>query len=587
MEKRSIETFIQAAAPRLQRLYGANQAPLLLDEITSLLQSHRAAGSAARCERWDQEDVILISYGDSIRTGGEAPLRTLGRFLREHLEGLISTVHILPFFPFSSDDGFSVIDYAAVDPELGDWKDIAAIRQDFDLMIDLVINHVSRESLWFIDFINNRPPACYYFIEMDPQVDLSDVVRPRQSKVLTPVHTHRGLKHVWSTFSEDQIDLNFANPNVLLEFVRILLLYLRRGGRFIRLDAIAYLWKKLGTSCINLEQTHEIVKLLREVMDAAAPDAVLLTETNLPHAQNHSYYGDGDEAHMVYQFSLAPLLLHALHRGTSRYLNEWARNRCTAPEGCTFLNFTASHDGIGLRPAEGLIPQSEIEALIESMHGFGGYVSMKSNPDGSNSPYEINISYFDALQGTAGGRDQWQVPRFLASQTVMLAIKGIPALYVQSLIASPNDLEGVEKTGRTRSINRRKWDYGQLSGLIRNPYTPNNLVFHELRRLLAIRRQQPAFHPDAGQEILALGDAFFGVRRLSASSEQEILAISNLTEWPQRLCLQPQTGLSLTDRSFDLIGNGPVTMVNEATILQPYQTLWLAEKQPAKKVAKP
>lgn len=576
MQKRSITTFIKSTTPRLEALYGKSHAPLILDVVTSLLQSHISVSRVLRNERWDQHDVILITYGDSILSSDQTPLKTLNKFLKENLEGLISTVHILPFFPYSSDDGFSVINYKEVNPELGDWKDIAEIREDFDLMIDLVINHVSRESLWFIDFINDRPPASYYFIEMDPQVNLSEVVRPRKSKVLTPVHTHRGTKHVWSTFSEDQIDLNFANPNVLLEIIQILLLYLRQGGRFIRLDAIAYLWKKLGTSCINLEQTHEVVKLLRDVMETAAPDCVLLTETNLPNDQNLSYYGAGDEAHMIYQFSLAPLLLHALHRGTSHYLSKWAQTCCSAPAGCTFLNFTASHDGIGVRPAEGLIPQGELDAMIESMHSFGGYVSMKSNPDGTDSPYEINISYFDALRGTSNGIDQWQIPRFLASQAIMLAIKGIPAIYIQSLLATPNDLAGVEKTGLTRSINRRKWDYGELNGLLNNTFTPNSLVLHELQRLLKIRKKQAAFHPDAEQEILSLGSEFFGVRRQETTGGQEILAISNLTEWPQHLCLKALTELSLKDYRFDLIKGNKVLVEENMTLLQPYQNVWLS-----------
>jgi sucrose phosphorylase len=577
MQKKSIEEFIQKATPRLEMLYGENQAPLLLDVIVSLLQSHIAVTRLLRSERWDQQDVILITYGDSIRSTDSQPLQSLKKFLRKHLKGLVSTVHILPFFPYSSDDGFSVIDFKTVDPELGDWKDVTEIGQDFDLMIDLVINHVSRESLWFIDFINDKPPASYFFIEMDPQVDLSEVVRPRKSKVLTPVHTHRGLKHVWSTFSEDQIDLNFANPNVLLEMLQVLLLYLRQGGRFIRLDAIAYLWKKLGTSCINLEQTHQVVKLMRDIMEASSSDSVLLTETNLPHHQNVSYYGDGDEAHMIYQFSLAPLLLHALHRGNSHYLSSWATCCCDAPEGCTFLNFTASHDGVGVRPAEGLIPQPELDALIESMHNFGGFVSMKSNPDGTDSPYEINISYFDALKGTCNGLDQWQIPRFITSQAIMLAIKGIPAIYIQSLLATPNDLNGVEKTGRTRSINRRKWDSGELDGLLENPFTPNSIVLKELKRLLSVRKGQEAFHPDAAQEILTLGDEFFGIKRTAVQSGQEILAISNMTEWPQHLCLNALTELSFDQFSFDLVTDQEIEVINEAVILQPYQTVWLTK----------
>ncbi len=572
----AVQHFTEKASPLLEGLYGKNQTPLLLDEITSLLQHHAIEQKPKEQDRWCEKDVILITYGDSLNATDEAPLKTLNKFIVENLTDLISTVHILPFFPFSSDDGFSVINYEEVNPDLGNWEDIRALTESVDLMMDLVINHISRESLWFIDFINNKPPACYYFIEMAPQVDLSEVVRPRKSKVLTPVHTHRGVKHVWSTFSEDQIDVNFTNPNVLLEFTRILLLYIKQGARFIRLDAIAYLWKKLGTKCINLPQTHDVVKLLRLILETAAPSSILLTETNLPHDQNLSYFGEQDEAHMVYQFSLSPLLLHGLHKGTSHYLNDWAKSRCEPPSGCTFLNFTASHDGIGLRPAEGLIPREELDALVEFMHSFGGFVSMKSNPDGTDSPYEINISLFDALKGTVNGIDQWQIPRFLCSQAIMLALKGIPAIYLHSLTATPNDLTGVEKTGRTRSINRRKWNLDELSGLLKNPHTPNALVFNELRRMLKIRRQHNAFHPDASQEIRSIGDEFFAVHRCKKESE-EVLAITNLTEWPQHLSIKQLIGFSGEALCWDQLSNQEINQKNDFVILDPYQTVWLTK----------
>jgi len=570
--------FFDEAGPRLARIYGEHQASILLDELICLLQNFAVRQPPVSGERWTQQDVILISYGDTLQQAAVPPLQTLKEFLDRHLRGLFSTVHVLPFFPYSSDDGFAVIDYTQVNPALGRWDDLRALGESFDLMIDLVINHVSRESLWFIDFINNRPPACYYFIEMDPQVDLSAVVRPRSTPVLTPVHTHRGLKHVWSTFSVDQIDVNFANPNVLLEYIRILLFYLQQGCRFIRLDAVAFLWKKLGTSCINLPETHEIVKLLRTLLELAAPGCVLLTETNLPSSQNHSYFGAGDEAHMVYQFSLAPLLLHALYRGDSRYLNHWAEGRCDPPVGCTFLNFTASHDGIGLRPAEGLLSTDEINALIDSMRQFGGFVSMKRNQDGSESPYEINISLFDALKGTCHGIDPYQVSRLLCSQTVMLGLKGIPAIYIHSLLATPNDQAGVENSGRTRSINRRSWQLDELEGLLGDPGTPNHAVFRELQRLLAVRQQQAAFHPDAHQQLVNLGTPFFAFWRVSTDERQTLLAVSNLTDRPQYVSLAGQAGHFPGNRCFDLLRDEKELSLHEDLTLRPYQTLWLTNQ---------
>ncbi|MCD8521246.1 MAG: sugar phosphorylase [Saccharospirillaceae bacterium] len=540
------------------------------------MTSNIRVDKTARTERWSEQDVILITYAHSLQQDGEIPLQTLGDFLRTHLQDTVNNIHILPFFPYSSDDGFSVIDYRQVNPEWGNWDDISAIAHDFDLMMDLVINHCSRENLWFVDYIGNREPYSEYFIEVDPETDVSAVTRPRNTPLLTPVHTHRGVRHVWATFSEDQIDLNFANPRVLLEFIQILLLYVERGARFIRLDAIAFLWKEIGTRCVHLPQTHEVVKLLRDVLDYAAPDVVLITETNVPVAENLSYFGQSDEAHMVYQFGLPPLVLHALNRGNASFLTDWADSIPPLPAGCTYLNFTASHDGIGVRPVEGILPEREVQDLIDCMHRFGGFVSMKANPDGSQSPYEINISLFDACMGTRRGSDHFQVQRFLCSQAIMLALRGIPALYLHSLVATPNDLERVEQTGRTRSINRKIWNRNELECLLSNPVTPQAEVFTELRRMLNIRRRQSAFHPDARQDIVRINSDLFIVRRTAADNCQTLYALSNVTE---RILSLPLASLGfLPGGMSDLLSHDEAASVAAETLtLAPYQTVWLTQ----------
>ena len=545
----------------------------LLDQLLMLMHAHMDQMPPEPREHWDQQDVLLITYADSILREGELPLRTLRHMLHNYLHSSVSAVHILPFFPYSSDDGFSVINFREVRHDLGDWDDIAALSAEFDLMIDLVINHISRQSLWFLDFINNNEPYCDYFIEVDPATDLSTVVRPRNSSLLVEVPTHRGTRCVWATFSHDQIDLNFHNPRVLMEFIDILLFYVRTGARFIRLDAIAYLWKELGTSCIHLPQTHEIIKLMNDVLRIAAPAVVLLSETNVPHRENISYFGDGDEAHMVYQFALPPLILHALNRGNAAYLSQWADGLQSPPPGCSFLNFTASHDGVGVRAVERIIPADEIHDLIECMRRFGGFASMKSNGDGSDSPYEINISYFDAMMGTRLGPDEWQVPRFLCSQAIMLELRGIPAVYIHSLTATPNDLEAVERTDRTRTINRHRWCYQELQGKLGNPASVNAQVFNELSRLMRLRRAQPAFHPDAIQDILFLDDALFVVLRHAVDDSQTLLAINNVSPYPQGL---PVDGLDPRLRGtgwHDLILDQAIRL--QDCLLSPYQNLWL------------
>ncbi len=399
------------------------------------------------------------------------------------------------------------------------------------------------------------------------------VVRPRNTPLMVPVHTRKGTTHVWATFSEDQVDLNFCNPEVLIEFVKILLFYIEKGSRFIRLDAIAFLWKEPGTRCIHLRQTHEVVKLFRDIVDAVAPQCILITETNVPNGENISYFGHSDEAHMVYQFSLPPLLLHALHRGNASYLTRWAIDYPRPPSGCTYLNFTASHDGIGLRPLEGLLPEDEVSELIDALHEYGGFVSMKSNADGIDTPYEINITLFDALKGTHQGSDQWQVPRFLCSQTAMISLQGIPAIYIHSLTACPNDYYGVEQTGRTRSINRHKWDVDELTQLLENHEMPNAIVFNELRRRLGIRRQQEAFHPDSDQRTLDLGEAFFSQWRLGEN--QQILCIHNVTSQAQTVTLPLSPSGKNIECWHELIeGREQLADAGELK-LKPYQSVWL------------
>ena len=574
-----LDTFHQQTLSRLKMLYSADIAESVADQLVADLQHAGVDSEPAACRPWSQADVILITYGNSIINTKTNPLQVLQRFLADRLSGLVSTVHILPFFPFSSDDGFSVIDYYRVNPELGSWDDVAAIGEQFDLMFDLVINHVSSESDWFKDFLAQRLPAAEYFITADPATDLSEVVRPRQSPLLTAVETSAGTRHVWTTFSADQVDLNFSNPEVLLEMIRVLLFYLQQGSRFIRLDAVAFLWKELGTNCINLPQTHEVVKLLRELMELAAPQSVLLTETNLPPLQNRSYFGDSDEAHMVYQFSLAPLLLHGLFRGNSRYLYAWARGGCVAPLGCTFLNFTASHDGVGLRPLEGLLPDAELALLLNGMQEFGALISSRTKPDGTEAPYEINIGYFDALSGTWLGRDCWQVARFLLAQTLMLGLRGIPALYIHSLLATPNDYDGVKATGRARAINRRSLQYDELSEQLADDASSQSRVFRELRRRLELRKEQPVFHPDARQEVIPVGDSLFAFWRYSLDGSQRLLAVHNMTDQQQRLYLDGSLDGQLTGDWIELLEGNSLQNPQTVLPLAPYQVLWLSQTE--------
>ena len=526
---------------------------------------------------WDETDTVLITYGDSIKDGENPPLTLLDNFLNQYLSDTIKGVHILPFFPFSSDDGFAVIDYTSVNSKLGQWEDIKHISERFKLMSDLVLNHASSHHEWFSQYLAGQEPGCNYIVDADPNDDLSKVVRPRPSPLLREVETANGIKHVWCTFGHDQVDLNFANPDLLLEFIKILRLHISQGVRIIRLDAVAFLWKEVGTSSIHLPQTHEIIRLMRTLVSYDEAPIILITETNVPNQENLSYFGNQNEAHVVYNFSLPPLMVHALLTGKSDYLKKWMMAMPPAAAGTTYLNFTASHDGIGQRPCEGLIDDDELHRMHETIKSFGGLVSMRKTNDGGEKPYELNIALFDALKGTIKGPDQWQVQRFLCSQTIMMSLEGIPAFYIHSLLATPNDYDLVEKTNHSRSINRHSWDYNELKKKLAEPSSQHSIVLSELRRLIDIRTGQPAFHPNATQFTLHLPSELFGFWRQSIDRSQSIFSISNITDQEQELSFH-NINLISGEEWKDLISGYHLKDAGDKMILQPYQSVWITNK---------
>lgn len=559
---------------RLLKIYGEKISDEDIRDILGLIREYESGQPSGKL--WDEKDVILITYGDSVRESKDAPLKTLKKFLVNYLEKEISVVHILPFFPYSSDDGFSVIDYLEVDPELGTWDDISSLGNKFDLMYDLVINHISSESEWFRNYLEGKDPGAGYFIEVDPDADLSEVVRPRSTPLLTAFDTARGKKHLWTTFSEDQIDLDFSNVDVLKEMITILLEYIKKGARIIRLDAIAFLWKEIGTDCLHLPETHEMVKLLRDIAGNIRPGVIIITETNVPNEENLSYFGDGDEAHMIYQFSLPPLLLHGLFAGTSKYLNQWAGSMPQPPDGCTYFNFTASHDGIGVRPLEGLLPEEEKEKLYNAIKASGGKISTRRKSDGSDSPYELNITYYDAMKRTLDGEDEHQAGRFLASQTLMLTLQGIPAFYIHSLLSTENYYEGVEETGRARTINRKKWDYHEVTVSFAGDET-REYLFEEMKRRIRLRKELPVLHPDNPQEIIRAGEEVFVVRRFSDDGD-ELVSITNLTN--EKITVEWNKVLGHEGDVMDLI-HSYLCKAKEPIDLEPYQVVWLVREDKA------
>ena len=552
----------------LKEIYETEAAEQLEKRLMSLVESYHGKISPPSDVSLSERDSLLIAYGDQVQEKGKAHLQTLAEFCEAHLKGILGGVHILPFYPWSSDDGFSVKDYRAVDPALGEWKHIERLSQSFRLMFDGVINHMSAQGKWFQKFLQNEKPYNDYFFTVEGDPDLSNVVRPRALPLLTEFETAAGKRKVWTTFSADQVDLNFANPDVLLEIFDILLTYAQRGAMFIRLDAIAYLWKEIGTTCIHLPQTHAVVQLLRAVFDEIAPHVRLITETNVPHTDNISYFGDGtNEAQLVYNFALPPLVLHTFSTGDASVLSGWASSLTLPSDRTTFFNFLASHDGVGLNPARGILSTADIDSLVEGTLAHGGLISYKQNADSTTSPYEMNINYFDALSDPSSDESlDLQVDRFMAAQATMLTIVGMPGIYFHSLFGSRNWKEGVQVTKHNRTINRQKLERDELEKQLADSNSLRSKVFTHYRELLIARSSTSAFDPHGGQKVLDVGKGIFAVLRTSSNESKQVLCLQNVTS--QELEIENPVKKTACDLITSHIVGSQLTM-------KPYQTLWL------------
>lgn len=574
-----LETLLERIEVHLTMIYGSgDHEDLISDLVTAMRMDEHFYQPMPYTSHWNEKDIALITYGDSVVSEGRKPLQVLKEFVDEHLGESLSIIHILPFFPWTSDDGFAVSDYDEVNPALGSWDDIEELAGSYRVMSDLVVNHCSSEHKWFRQYQNGEQPGAGYFVEASPGDDLSQVTRPRISPLLRPTETSSGRKHVWCTFGHDQIDLNFKNKELLLEMVKIIRGQLDHGVSVFRLDAVAFLWKEMGTSCINLPQTHEIIRLFRTLIEHVKPNGVIITETNIPNQENLSYFGNMNEAHCIYNFSLPPLLVHAMVSGTSKYLKSWLMGMPAAQPGTAYFNFIASHDGIGLRPAEGLLEEGEIASLVDTMKSFGGRVSARALPDGSSKPYEINISLYDAMQGTSEGPDDYGEDRFIAAHAILLSLEGIPAFYIHSLLGTRNDYARADESGINRQLNRHQWDLHELEEQLKDTESAHSRVLRRLKSLIQIRRERSPFHPNATQFTLHLGDALFAYWRQSADRKRNIFCIHNISKEAQQVPLS-SINLVATESWIDLISGNELETASGLLNLKPYQCVWLANKR--------
>ena len=578
---------------KLSFLYGEYIARAFMPEIERICKVYYSYKSDKMIEiektfdpqdRFTEEDIILITYGDIVREDGVSPLTTLSKFCGSYLNQTINTLHILPFFPYSSDKGFSIVNFETVDPRLGSWENIEDLEVRYKLMFDGVINHVSSKSRWFQEFLKENPHYKNFFISYRSYGELTSlersiIFRPRTSDILTKYHTINGSRYVWSTFSKDQIDLNYKNPYVLIRVLEILLLYVRKGADIIRLDAVTFLWANPGTSCANLEETHTIIKIFRDVLEFVAPHVSIITETNIPHKDNISYFGNGyDEAQMIYNFALPPMVLHTFYTKDSTKLSQWAKDLKPASKLTTFFNFLDSHDGIGLMAVKGILTHEDVKFIIKNAKEHGGFISYKTDKYGIQIPYEINITWFSALNKEDNDESiDFQVKRFIASRAIALVLQGVPGIYLHGFLGTKNNATAVIDAKTKREINRTVIDYNMLITALNDPHTLMSKISHRLNSIIAIRKSQIAFHPNSDQNILISRPEVFTVLRVSEDKMQNVLSLINISE-KRVLVMVTMKSINIFKREWrDLISKEAFIFNHEKIeiTLEPYDVKWL------------
>ena len=521
-----------------------------------------------------EKTSLLITYGDSlVQNGADHTLKHFRKFFNKYLSNYFNAIHFLPFYPSSSDSGFAVKDHYKIDKKLGSWKDISSLSKKNLIMADIVINHASSRGLWFKNYLRNKSPGKDYFLTVDHKFNINKVIRPRDHKLLKKIKLFNKISYLWRTFSSDQVDLNFKNPRVLMRYIKILINLLSHGANIFRLDAIAYLWKESGTKCVNLKQTHQIIKFIKFVGKNLKSDSILVTETNLPEKENLSYFGKGDEANWIYNFSLPPLLVHALIFEDSSKLYSWSCKLPQAKKGTNYLNFIASHDGIGMRPAEGILNNNILNTFLKRIKRNGGEFSFRKIQNSKKKVYEANITIFNALEKTdKDPKAQYSFERYITAHAIMISFEGIPAIYLNSLFGTSNDLNKYIITNNKRDLNRYKWNKIRLEKNLKNKNSKQYKFYKEITKLLQIRKNQKAFHPNAIRKTIKSNKNLFIFKRISLDKKQTVTCIFNLTSKTQSLSLDKKS-MNLKN----LLNNRKLFSTNKKVQIEPFQSLWLSD----------
>ena len=526
-------------------------------------------------ERWDESYSVLITYADSVYKEGESTLITLRDLLSKHFGCLSKVVHILPFLKSTSDGGFAVSSYDSLEDEFGDWGDLKNISQKHILMADLVLNHVSSSHPWVQQFIKSQEPGMSNVFSPEENLDWTNVVRPRSSSLFSQVKTEDGSKQVWTTFGPDQIDLNWHNPKMTINFLNLITTFLSNGIKWFRLDAVGFIWKESGTTCLHLPKAHSIVKILRILLNNLISDGLLITETNVPQKENLSYLVPEDEAHMAYNFPLPPILLEAIITSKADILNSWIFKWPDLPENTTLFNFTASHDGVGLRALEGIMNEKRIKNLLINCEKRGGLVSHRRLSNGEDKPYELNISWWSAMEDSGIDSNRYQFERFLLTQLLVMALKGVPAFYLPALLASENDIKKFSLTGQRRDLNRERFNSENLSPILDNSDSNANRNLKQLKKAMNVRSNLKQFHPDSPMECLSNGRSDIVVIK-RGNGPKSVYAIHNITDKKINFQLNDEDLSELNTKDLNMRDLLTSIKYNWKNIsLDPFKVIWL------------
>ena len=544
----------------------------LKDQIIQIIKKFNQNNSKKKLTI-SEKTSLVICYGDNINSNQKSSIQVFQNFFKKNLNKYFNAIHFLPFYPSSSDSGFAVKDHYKIEKRIGNWSDIKKISKNSHVMADIVINHSSARGLWFKNFLKKKRPGKDYFLTVNSKFNTSKVVRPRDHKLLKKIDIFGKSDFLWRTFSADQIDLDFKNPSVLLRFIKIMVHLVSNGVTIFRLDAIAYLWKKNGTNCINLKQTHEIVKLLRLISNLLNVETIIITETNLPEKENLSYFGKNDEANWIYNFSLPPLLIHAFLFENSSYLNKWSKKLPNAKFQNSYLNFIASHDGIGMRPTEGILKEKSLNNFLKRLKKNGSKFSYRKVQNKSKKVYEANITVFNALKKSdTDPNGKFFLERYIAAHAIMISFEGVPAIYFNSLFGKSNDEAKYVITGNNRDINRYKWNYENITKNLKDKNSKQSIFYQNLGKLLEIKRKQKAFHPNAKRLNINLGSKLFCFKRTSLDKKQTIISITNCSSVDQYPKLNKKYS------KWKNIINPKINSLNKSFKLKPFETMWLSNK---------